>query len=144
MALRTLRNAQGRFSKSNASPLKNVRARKSMARSRQINRRMPSLRTGSATGMSRTGASRTLRNVGKPIAGKVAQSLPSRAPKGAMNWLTKNKGRNALIGTAIAGAGAFAAYRSTQRSARDLNQTLGNPASNVTAWTTYNRTNRGY
>lgn len=55
------------------------------------------------------------------------------------------RGRNGLmIGAAVTGAAAFAAYRATQRSARDLNQTLGNPASNVTAWTTYNRTNRGY
>jgi len=70
--------------------------------------------------------------------------MPSRVPRGPIGFLGKNKGRNALIGTAIAGVGAFAAYRATQRSARDLNQTLGNPASNVTAWTTYNRTNRGY
>ena len=64
--------------------------------------------------------------------------------KGIGGAIRRNPGRTALIGSAIAGGAAYAAYRSAQGTGRDINQSLGNPASQITSWTTYNRASRGY
>jgi len=62
----------------------------------------------------------------------------------AGNFMKTKGGKAAVFGSAIAGGAAFAAYKSAQRTGRDINQSLGNPASQITSWTTYNRASRGY
>jgi hypothetical protein len=80
------------------------------------------------------------------------RSLTGNAPKPAMKALPGTVSRSIkrggigkyIIGGAIVGGAAFAAFASARRMGQDANKTLGNPATAVTSWTTYNRTNRGY
>jgi hypothetical protein len=116
---------------------------KSGAPRRSVGRIIDDTRIGTSTrrGMNLAGAKQVNRSASRTASKSTRQAVRSSKNIGKLS----PRGRTGLvIGAAVTGAAAFAAYRSTQRSARDLNQTLGNPASNVTAWTTYNRTNRGY
>lgn len=135
------------FSMSNGTRTLRGPAVKSGSPRRSVGRVIDDTRIGKSArrGMNLSGVRQATKSVNS-VAAKTEVKAARQAARSTknINKLSPRGRTGLMIGTAVTGAAAFAAYRATQRGARDLNQTLGNPASNVTAWTTYNRTNRGY